>query len=220
MQGRFADAERLAAATGDLAERTAVPHRAEALMGSLAGVLLWQGRAAELLPLLANGGLSIPVDSPTVLTLLRAGEIERARAELRRRPLPIDTEDFLLLFRLAVAAEAAFVLRLPALAADVYARALPYGGHVATAGSGVALGPVSAFLALAAAATGELVTAARHADEALDRCAAWGLGPVAAWLTAHRDAWRVLTLQPASRPTPERATTSFHHHLLVGRTRR
>ena len=64
----------------------------------------------------------------------------------------------------------------------------PYADHVASAGSGIALGPVSAFLALAAAATGEFATAAGHADEALERCAAWGLGPVAAWLNGHRRA--------------------------------
>ncbi len=80
------------------------------------------------------------------------------------------------------------MLRLPALAAETYSRMAPSADHVAAAGSGIALGPVSAFLALAAAATGEFATAARHADEALERCAGWGLGPVAAWLDGHRRA--------------------------------
>jgi hypothetical protein len=157
------------------------------MMSTRGTVLLWQGRAAEMLPQLSAAGLSIPVDSPTVLMLVRAGELDAARERLERDGLPIETEDFLLLFRLAVAAEAAFVLRMPALAAAAYTRMTPYSDHVAAAGSGVALGPVSAFLALAAAATGELGTARRHADEALDRCAAWGLAPVAAWLSAYRE---------------------------------
>ena len=84
----------------------------------------------------------------------------------------METDDFLMLFRLAVAAEAALVLRLPALGARAYTAMAPYADHVAAAGSGITLGPVSAFLALAAASTGERATAARHADEALERCAA------------------------------------------------
>jgi hypothetical protein len=188
MRGRWAEAERLAAATAGLAERTAVPHRAEALMSSSGAVLLWQGRAAELLPsLTAAAGLTIPLDSPTLLVLLRAGRLDEARGFLESHPLPLGTEDFLLLFRLGVAAEAALALRLPGLGAQAYTAMAPYADHVAAAGSGIALGPVSAFLALAAAATGEAATASRHADEALERCREWGLGPVAAWLSGHRD---------------------------------
>jgi hypothetical protein len=157
-------------------------------MSARGGVLLWQGRAADVLPFMsAASGLSIPSDAPTVLMLLRSGHVDGARERMERDGLPLDTEDFLMLFRLAVAAEAALVLKLPALGAAVYTRLLPYADHVATAGSGIALGPVSAFLALAAASTGELATASRHAAEALDRCTRWGLGPVAAWLDEHRE---------------------------------
>lgn len=173
MRGRFAEAQRLASATAGLAERTAVPHRAEAIMSSIGGVLLWQGRAADVLPsLTAATGLMIPLDAPTLLLLLRAHRLDEAMAFLERNPLPLETDDFLMLFRLAVAAEAALVLRLPALGARAYTAMAPYADHVAAAGSGITLGPVSAFLALAAASTGERATAARHADEALERCAA------------------------------------------------
>lgn len=62
----------------------------------------------------------------------------------------------------------------------------PWAGMFATGGAGSAIGPVDAFLALAAAAVGEVALAARHADDALRVCRAEGLDPVAEWLTGLR----------------------------------
>ena len=58
------------------------------------------------------------------------------------------------------------------------------------AGTGAPLGPVDAFLALAAAAVGEQDLATGHADEALRLCEAWGMPPVADWLTGLRSHYR------------------------------
>jgi hypothetical protein len=44
------------------------------------------------------------------------------------------------------------------------------------------MGPVDAFLALAAAATGDLAAATEHADDAMRLCDKWGFVRVAAWL--------------------------------------
>ena len=52
------------------------------------------------------------------------------------------------------------------------------------------MGPVDAFLALAAAASGAAgVLAAVHADDALDLCREWDVPLVAAWLQGQRDAF-------------------------------
>jgi hypothetical protein len=40
---------------------------------------------------------------------------------------------------------------------------------------------------MAAAATGETATAARHADRALAQCREWEIPPVAQWLRDQRD---------------------------------
>jgi hypothetical protein len=58
---------------------------------------------------------------------------------------------------------------------------------VASAGTGLALGPVDAFLALAAAATGDLGRAAEHADDALHLSRAWGLAACERWLQRYRE---------------------------------
>jgi hypothetical protein len=58
---------------------------------------------------------------------------------------------------------------------------------MACAGSGSALGPVDAFLAMAAATTGEAEIAARHAADALALCRTWRIPLVAEWISDQRD---------------------------------
>ncbi|ABL81281.1 putative transcriptional regulator [Nocardioides sp. JS614] len=70
--------------------------------------------------------------------------------------------------------------------ADAYARTAAYAGHCCSAGSGLAVGPVDAFLAMAAAATGERDLAARHAEDALVLAEAWEIPLVAAWVREQR----------------------------------
>lgn len=48
------------------------------------------------------------------------------------------------------------------------------------------LGPVDAFLALAAQATGDAPAATRHADRAADLMAAWSIPLAAQWLEGQR----------------------------------
>jgi hypothetical protein len=121
-----------------------------------------------------------------LLLLLRAGRREQAEALLDARPVPIADDYFAASLDLAIAAEAALLLHRPGLAADVYPLLAQWPGRAAMAGTGAPLGPVDAFLALAAAAVGERDLASRHADEALRLCEAWRMRPVADWLTSLR----------------------------------
>ena len=57
----------------------------------------------------------------------------------------------------------------------------------ACAGSGVTLGPVDMYLAMAAAASSCSPVAARHADAALALCETWQVPLVSDWFTRQRD---------------------------------
>jgi hypothetical protein len=91
-------------------------------------------------------------------------------------------------FDLSVFGHAAYVTRRPALAAEVYRLLAAMAGRMASAGSGAAIGPVDAYLALAAATTGEHEGAGRHADTAGSLAAAWGLPVFARWFAGLRTA--------------------------------
>lgn len=184
MQGRFDEAEQVKARTLELLSTRALEPK-ELALGAIIPIRVWQGRVDELLAMVQDPGDAVA--AVTVLLLqVRAGRLADARATYGRHGLSMEGDDWFLLFRLAVAAESSLVLGLRAEAAETYARLAPYAGRVASAGSGFALGPVDAFLALAAAAAGDVVDAARHADDALTLCAAWHTELVADWLTAYR----------------------------------
>ncbi len=142
-----------------------------------------------------DAALSLDAESPTdmgtflLLLLLRAGRLEQAGTLLDARPVRIADDYFAASMDLAIGAEAALVLHRPGLAADVYPLLAPLSGRPAMAGTGSPLGPVDAFLALAAAAVGERELAPGHADDALRLCAAWGMGPVAEWFTGLRSSY-------------------------------
>jgi hypothetical protein len=98
------------------------------------------------------------------------------------------TDDFTSLFHHALRAEAAYLVGDAALAADAYAALAGEVGHVACAGTGIPLGPVDAFLALAAAATGDLSLAAQHGKAALALMESWELEACAEWFRSRRAA--------------------------------
>jgi hypothetical protein len=86
----------------------------------------------------------------------------------------------------AMAAETSMYLRLPELASTTYALLVPLKGRPASAGSGTALGPVDAFLAMAAEATGERDLATRHAQDASRLCEEWRIPLAAEWFARIR----------------------------------
>jgi hypothetical protein len=124
----------------------------------------------------------MPLTCVVAAVLLRVGALDAARGMMATATVDLETEDWFSLLHWCTAGEVAAGLGLPELGARAYARALPYAGRVAVAGVGGPLGPVDAFLALAAAAVGEQETARRHADDAERLCAAWQVPRVAQWL--------------------------------------
>jgi hypothetical protein len=123
-----------------------------------------------------------------VLTfLLRAGEDATARSHAATHPLTIVPPDWMAMLNWGCAAEAALGLGDQAMGAAAYAVLAPYPGRTVCAGSGNAMGPVDAFLALAAATVGDLDLAARHADDAERLMEEWQIPLAAQWLRDQRD---------------------------------
>jgi hypothetical protein len=161
----------------------------EALAGAMLAVRLWQGRAAEVVPLLERLNENQSFSAPVAVYLWRAGERDRARAYYAEHGAVLDTSSDVELFSWCLAAEIALHVGDPATAATAYELAAPYAGWCATAGSGLAVGPVDAFLAMAAAATGQTDLAARHAADALAMAERWGLSLVVDWIRDQRSTY-------------------------------
>jgi hypothetical protein len=189
LRGLFPEAERELEATERWAAQAAFPFRDEAIVAAQAWLALWRGRAGELLDRFLAVDEVSPTDMGTtlLLLLLRTGRLDEAAAHLEQRPVPLVDDEFAVTLDLAIGAEAALLLHQPELAASVYALMSGWSGRAASAGTGAPLGPVDAFLSLAAAAVGETALASSHADEAARLCQEWGLVPVAAWFSALRE---------------------------------
>jgi hypothetical protein len=93
----------------------------------------------------------------------------------------------MLLLQWCHAAEASLYVRDTQLAARVYPLLAPFAGRSCSVGSSMASGPVDAYLALAAAASGDRVLAARHADDAAALAREWDLPLLGAWLARLRE---------------------------------
>jgi len=191
MRGEWEQAQRLTdhlAATG---QKMALAQYTDAVAGAILSIGTWQKRYDELLPLMvereAESGLAI---SPAVATLLvRLGRLDEAREYVSAHPFDLATDTWYSMLAWALSAEVALALGDRDLGRDTYALLAPYAGRSCSAGSGVAVGPVDAFLALAAAAGGERDLAARHADAALELCEAWRIPLAAQWLRDQRETY-------------------------------
>ena len=167
MAGRLDEAEVLLERLGRLVQDVSMRQAEDAWAGTLITLRLWQGRHAEIVPVMyAFEDGPLPV-TPTLLTfLLRSGDVEAARTHAATHPLTVVPADWMSMLNWGCAAEAALGLGDRAVGAEAYAVLAPYAGRTVCAGSGNAMGPVDAFLAHAAAAVGDLELAARHADDA------------------------------------------------------
>ena len=190
MRSRGAEAEEVLSRALDRFSYVALPQAGDATAGALLTVRLFQGRMFEALPmmdgLVSRSGL--PVTAIVTAILLRLGlrdEAEQALAALP--PIDLSPDDWFSMMNWCSAGEVALGTGDAALGAAAYERVAPYAGRMCGGGSGAPLGPVDAFLALAAAATGDLATAGRHADRALALCEEWAIPPVAQWLRDQRD---------------------------------
>jgi hypothetical protein len=189
MRGADAEADALLAQVGRLAQTSSLPQSDDGVTGARLVVRVYQGDVAAVgQGLQALGQRSaLPLTSVLCAVLLRIGQADLAREVMASSPVDLRSDDWFALLTWCTACEVALGLGLPELGAAAYVRALPYAGRAAVAGSGGPLGPVDAFLALAAAATGERETARRHADDAERLCRTWQVPRVARWLRGVRD---------------------------------
>ena len=187
MQGRFDEAERLIEQRRELVATASLPQRDESMVSAPACVEVWRSGAAVVVPAFqALAAVSpMPFDLTIQWLLVRAGRLDEARAV--RTELVPSTDDWLSIHHYCIAAEVAFALDEPAAARSLYRWLSPYAGRVCGAGFSVAIGPVDAFLAFAAMATGERDVASKHADRALELCAEWEIPLAAQWLREQRD---------------------------------
>jgi DNA-binding SARP family transcriptional activator len=188
LEGRFAAAERTFTEALAMLSRSSMPQREEARAGELV-LTLAQGRAAEMVPWLTElaDGSPLPLEGVLLLVMIYAGMVDEARARYEQRGLQEFTDDWQALMYMAIAIEVANACGLTELAARMYERMSPYAGRAVVAGSGVALGPVDTYLALAAATVGETALATRHAEDAQRLCERWRIPVAARWLREHRE---------------------------------
>jgi hypothetical protein len=189
LEDRTTEADQLLTRCEQWAEQASFPFRDEALAGARLALAVWLGRAADLLPHLTAVAAASPVDMSSTITLLllRTGQVDQARALVQRHPLPLSEGQFDTLADAAVVAEAGLLLRRPDLGGTAYRILQPWADRTVSAGTGLALGPAEAFLALAAAAVGEVALASGHADRAATLCTDWRLPAVGRWLAQRRE---------------------------------
>jgi DNA-binding SARP family transcriptional activator len=189
MAGEFEECERLLGELHRLAAQLSLPQTEDALAGAQMVVLAWRRQEETILPWLHELALEGPMPSSVnyLQFLLRAGHRDAAIEWAVKRPPVIKRDDWFSMFFWGSAAEVAIGIDDADLGARAYGELAPYAGWVCCAGSGVAIGPVHAFLALAAAATGERELAASHAEAALEQCAEWKIPLAAEWFRSQRD---------------------------------
>jgi DNA-binding SARP family transcriptional activator len=189
MAGRFEECDRLVEQTRQLADRISHTNADESVLSSLLAMRLWQGRSIEMVPVLEQfEQTSFPFAASLAVYLWRAGEHDRARAYHAEHGAPLDHVNDIAVLSWSHGAELALYLGERDLAAGAYALLAPYAGMSCCAGSDLALGPIDAYLAVAAAAVGERELAARHADDALALAEEWGIPLFADWLRGVRRA--------------------------------
>lgn len=193
--GRFDDCERLMIGIDTRLRMLMVAGAGDELSVDrhfdLFALFLWQGRPFEALPgLRARIESGLPLDVFTVVALWRSGRRGAARDVFEPVQLHalIDRElAFSSPLRCAVA-EAALYLDDADLGRHAYSTLAPYAGRSSGA-DGLFFGPMDAFLALAARASGDVVAASLHADRAMEMIDAWGLPPARAWLEGLRSTY-------------------------------
>lgn len=187
MAGDFDRAEELISHTRELSRRLSHGAVDEAVIGSLLVLRRWQGRSLEMVDVLEKyDETPLPFSTSVAVYLWRAGEHELARRYVEEHGAPLDHDNDLTLLAWCNAAEMALHLGDAELACDVLARLEPYAGFNCSVGWALASGPVDSYLAMAAAAVGDLAAAGRHADRALELADTWGIPLVADWVRANR----------------------------------
>ena len=188
MRDEFDRVHELAADMVSIHERIGVPASGDALVGAFLMDLLWSGRPEDLLSMLdqIEAVRVLPVHPTVAAVLGRAGRLEEARTWLTSPEVDLSPDWWFSTMVISMAAEAAMYVGAPDVAATAYDRLVPFSGMPACSGSGTVIGPVDAFLAMAAHTTGERDLATRHADDAVRWCAEWEIPLAAAWFAEVR----------------------------------
>ncbi len=176
----------------ELDEQISLAHKEDTLRGVAFNVPLWS-RDVTIDQELVGTFLRetpIPLASGAAALFLRHGLTDQARETWAAHEFDADTVNWYSPPYWAFSAEAAVGLGDHAVGAAVYARLRPYSGGCVMSGSNPALGPVDAYLALAAAATGDNALATEHADHALEQARAWQVPRVEEWLLELRERHR------------------------------
>ncbi|PWN03286.1 hypothetical protein DJ010_09225 [Nocardioides silvaticus] len=130
---------------------------------------------------------AIPAGPAAAVLALRHGRDDVAHVVFDAFGIDLDTDNWFSPFVWALGAEIGLRLGEPDVAAASYGKLAPYRGTCVVAGTSPAHGPVDAYLALAAAATGETRLATEHAENALELIAAWRIPQVEKWFLGLRD---------------------------------
>ncbi|MBZ5738712.1 BTAD domain-containing putative transcriptional regulator [Nocardioides mangrovi] len=193
MRGRTDLVDRRVGEMVDLGQLLTIPGTSESISGALMMQYLWRGEEAVVLSVLKDlpeGGW-IAVAPPLLTMLCRTGALEEAQVYLDAHREVIDAglddDTWYSPMAWSMAAETACHLGERELAAAAYDRLSGLAGHAASAGSGSTIGPVDAFLAMAAHATGQDDLATRHADRAVELCAAWEIPLAGDWVRRTRE---------------------------------
>jgi tetratricopeptide (TPR) repeat protein len=195
MRGRFDEVEKIIEHMRAIGEVVSITGYAESVAGALLMLLLWQGRDDELvaIALSLEGNTFLPVATSILAIQCRTGHVDDARAwyDTHRDDVAaaMRSDTWYSPMAWSMGAEAACYLGEPELAATAYRLLVDLAGRPACAGSGTAIGPIDMFLAMAAHATGEDELATRHADRALELCAAWDVPLAADWVRRTREAF-------------------------------
>jgi DNA-binding SARP family transcriptional activator len=177
---------------GDMAalhERLEVEQSGDALIGAVLMKMIWGGQMEVLVEQMGEleGVTVIPPEAAVAAMLCRVGRVDDAREYLEDKTIELTGDWWFSSMVSAMAAEAAAYTGRTDIAAGAYASLSPMHGQPACAGSGSCVGPVDAFLAMAAWATGERDLATRHADDAARLCEEWEVPLAAQWFAGVRE---------------------------------
>jgi hypothetical protein len=138
MRGRDAEADALLEQVRRLAETSSLPQSDDGVTGATLVVRIYQGDGQAVASGLQELGRrsELPLTAVLCTVLLRIGLTDVAREVLTTSSVDLDQDDWFALLTWCTAGEVAAGLGLPELGAAAYARALPYAGRAAVAGSG------------------------------------------------------------------------------------
>lgn len=162
-----------------------VPNYDRAVLGTAALAAFWAGDATARTDPPDSTGASDPgiaMDHLSPWLRLRSGSPVPAGDGDPAPGIDLSTHTYLALINACLACELGLGLGQPQVAERGYGYARQYAGRMASGGSAMALGPVDGFLAMGAAAAGDLDSARRHAEAAATLGRDWGLPRYVDWL--------------------------------------